>query len=72
MGNYSSCDLETKKYLIDHFHGKILQRGVIFIMNNKIKTIQPSGILDSIHGNKLRREIIDLAESGADIILVNL
>ncbi len=41
-------------------------------MTNNCKIIQPEGILDSIHTNNLRREIIDLIESEVKLILVDL
>lgn len=40
-------------------------------MNPEIKVIQPSGILDSINGNQLRREVMDAAESGAKTLLID-
>ena len=41
-------------------------------MTNEFKIVQPSGILDGSTTNKLRREIIDLVENGANVILVDL
>lgn len=41
-------------------------------MTKSFKIIQPQGILDSIHANNLRREILDAIDSGVKIILVNL
>lgn len=41
-------------------------------MTNNFKIIQPEGILDSVHANNLRREILDLINSGVKIVLVNL
>ena len=41
-------------------------------MTDKFKIIQAEGILDSVHTNKLRREIIDLIDNGIKVILVNL
>lgn len=41
-------------------------------MINNFKTIKPEGILDSVHANNLRREILDLVDSGVEIVLVNL
>ncbi len=41
-------------------------------MTNEYKIVQPSGILDGLTTNNLRREIIDLIESGANVILVDL
>ena len=40
-------------------------------MSSSVKIVQPSGILDSISANQLRREISDFVENGADIILVD-
>lgn len=36
-----------------------------------IKVIQPSGILDSTNGNRLRRDVNDAIESGAVTVLIN-
>lgn len=36
-----------------------------------IKVIQPSGILDSINGNRLRREIGDVVEAGVKTVLID-
>ncbi|MDJ0567999.1 MAG: STAS domain-containing protein [Pleurocapsa sp. MO_192.B19] len=41
-------------------------------MTNGFKIIQPEGILDSVHTNNLRREILDLIDSGVKIVLVDL
>ncbi|MDJ0674463.1 MAG: STAS domain-containing protein [Calothrix sp. MO_167.B42] len=41
-------------------------------MTNEFKIVQPSGILDGQTTNNLRREIIDLVEGGANVILVDL
>ncbi|MBE9207783.1 STAS domain-containing protein [Nostoc sp. LEGE 06077] len=41
-------------------------------MNSRIEIIQPSGILDGIKGNHLRREISDILEKGTDILLIDL
>ena len=41
-------------------------------MTIDFKSIQPEGILDSVHANNLRREILDLINSGEKIILLNL
>lgn len=41
-------------------------------MNSSIKIVQPSGILDGIRGNQLRREISDVVATGADIVLIDL
>ncbi len=40
-------------------------------MNSSVKIVQPSGILDGVSANQLRREISDVVESGADIVLVD-
>lgn len=40
-------------------------------MNSEIKVIQPSGILDSMNGNHLRREVIDAVEAKAKTILID-
>ena len=40
-------------------------------MSSTVKVIQPSGILDGVRANQLRREITDVVESGADIVLVD-
>jgi anti-anti-sigma factor len=40
-------------------------------MSSVVKVIQPSGILDGISANQLRREINDVVETGADIVLVD-
>jgi anti-anti-sigma factor len=41
-------------------------------MNPVLKVIEPSGVLDGIKGNQLRRDIGDIVENGADIVLVDL
>ncbi|WP_019505076.1 STAS domain-containing protein [Pleurocapsa sp. PCC 7319] len=41
-------------------------------MTTNFKIIQPEGILDSVNTNDLRREILDLINSGVKIVLVNL
>lgn len=41
-------------------------------MSSAIKVVQPSGILDGIRGNQLRRDISDVVASGADIVLIDL
>lgn len=41
-------------------------------MSSVVKAFQPSGILDGINGNQLRREIISAVETGADIVLLDL
>ena len=40
-------------------------------MNSIVKIVQPSGILDGTTVNQLRREISDVLEKGADIVLVD-
>jgi anti-anti-sigma factor len=40
-------------------------------MNSIVKIVQPSGILDGVSVNQLRREISDIVESGANIVLVD-
>lgn len=37
-----------------------------------VKIVQPSGILDGIKANVLRREINDIVEKGVDIVLIDL
>jgi anti-sigma B factor antagonist len=41
-------------------------------MSLSVKVVEPSGILDAIRGNDLRREINDIATTGADIVLIDL
>lgn len=40
-------------------------------MISTVKIIQPSGILDGVTVNQLRREVNDIVERGADIVLVD-
>ncbi|WP_349262702.1 STAS domain-containing protein [Allocoleopsis sp.] len=40
-------------------------------MSSILKIVQPSGILDGVSSNKLRREVIDIVENGANIVLVD-
>jgi anti-sigma B factor antagonist len=40
-------------------------------MSSIVKIVQPSGILDGVSVNQLRREISDIVESGATIVLVD-
>jgi anti-anti-sigma factor len=40
-------------------------------MSSTVKIIQPSGILDSATVNQLRREVSEIVEMGADIVLVD-
>ena len=41
-------------------------------MTNGFKIIHPEGILDSVHANNLRREVLDTINSGVEVILVDL
>ena len=41
-------------------------------MSSNVKIIEPSGILDGIRGNHLRREVSDIVANGADIVLIDL
>ena len=40
-------------------------------MSSTVKIIQPSGILDGATVNQLRREVSEIVEMGADIVLVD-
>ncbi len=40
-------------------------------MSSTVKIVQPSGILDGASTNQLRRDISDVIENGADIVLVD-
>jgi anti-sigma B factor antagonist len=40
-------------------------------MSSTVKIIQPSGILDGANVNQLRREVSEIVEMGADIVLVD-
>jgi len=40
-------------------------------MSSSVKIIQPSGILDVVAVNSLRREISDVVEGGTNIVLVD-
>lgn len=40
-------------------------------MSSIVKIVQPSGILDGVRTNELRRKISNVVESGADIVLVD-
>ncbi|MEA5580933.1 STAS domain-containing protein [Nodularia harveyana UHCC-0300] len=40
-------------------------------MNPTVKVIEPSGILNAINGNEIRREITYLISTGADIVLID-
>ena len=41
-------------------------------MSAEAKVVQPTGILDGIRGNNLRREISDLVAAGAKTVLIDL
>lgn len=41
-------------------------------MNSTVKIVQPSGILDSVQSGELRRQITQLIESGAGLVLIDL
>ncbi|MEA5515130.1 STAS domain-containing protein [Nodularia sp. UHCC 0506] len=41
-------------------------------MNPTVKILEPSGILNAVKGNELRREITNLISTGADIVLIDL
>lgn len=41
-------------------------------MTSVVKAFQPSGILDEINGNQLRRDIISAVETGVDMVLLDL
>ena len=41
-------------------------------MKDVLQVIEPSGILDGIKGNQLRREVSDLVEKGVAIVLLDL
>ncbi len=41
-------------------------------MSSVVKVVQPTGILDGIKANKLRRDISDIVASGANIVLIDL
>ncbi|BAT53834.1 anti-sigma-factor antagonist [Nostoc sp. NIES-3756] len=41
-------------------------------MNMSVKVIEPSGILDGIRGNQLRREVSDILNSGTEILLIDM
>ena len=41
-------------------------------MSSAVKVVQPSGILDGIKGNQLRRDISDVVASGGGIVLIDL
>lgn len=37
-----------------------------------VKILEPSGILDGIRGNQLRREISDIVANGVELVLIDL
>ena len=37
-----------------------------------VKVVHPSGILDGVRANQLRRDINDIVATGADIVLIDL
>ncbi|BAZ14768.1 anti-sigma-factor antagonist [Calothrix sp. NIES-4071] len=41
-------------------------------MNTSVKVLEPSGILDGIRGNQLRREVSDIVANGVEIVLIDL
>ena len=41
-------------------------------MNPTVKILAPSGILNAVKGNELRREITNLTSTGVDIVLIDL
>ncbi len=41
-------------------------------MDTNVKVLEPSGILDGIRGNQLRREISDIVANGVEIVLIDL
>ena len=41
-------------------------------MDSIVKVVQPTGILDGIKGHELRRNINDVIDSGANIVLIDL
>jgi anti-sigma B factor antagonist len=42
-----------------------------FSMSSKIEVLEPSGILDSVTGNKVRNDVADLILAGVDIVLID-
>lgn len=40
-------------------------------MNQSVKVVQPSGILDSTQSHQFRQEIIDLVEAKTDVIIID-
>jgi len=41
-------------------------------MSAVVKVVQPTGLLDGVKANQLRRDIGDIVASGANIVLINL
>ncbi|AFY72468.1 anti-anti-sigma factor [Synechococcus sp. PCC 7502] len=41
-------------------------------MSAALKVLEPAGLIDNAGGNKLRRQVTDLLEAGAEIILLDL
>lgn len=41
-------------------------------MNSDIKVFNPSGILNTVSGNQLRRDVGDIISSGINIVLIDL
>ncbi|MBE9051238.1 STAS domain-containing protein [Nostocales cyanobacterium LEGE 11386] len=41
-------------------------------MNPTVSVLEPSGILNAVKGNELRREVTNLTSTGADIVLIDL
>ncbi len=41
-------------------------------MNDVLQVIEPTGILDGIKGNQLRRDVSDIVEKGVAIVLLDL
>lgn len=41
-------------------------------MSPILQVVQPSGILDGIRANQLRRDVSDVVTTGADIVLIDL
>lgn len=41
-------------------------------MDTSVKVLEPSGILDGIRGNQLRREISDIVANNVKIVLIDL
>jgi len=41
-------------------------------MSSDVKVVQPTGILDGIRGNQLRRDVNDIVAEGAKTVLIDL